>query len=75
MRSRLTTLIDPEEAARLARDPLALQWTRTREVWDDAVAERFERQYMKPLFDAFEGTNTELHQLMRMMQDTRRECQ
>lgn len=67
-------LLDQEEMARLTRDPLALQWRRTKEVWHDSVCERFERQYMQPLMAAFEGTNAELHELLLLMQRTRREC-
>jgi hypothetical protein len=61
-----------EEQLKLLIDPLERQWQRTRAMWKDPVGERFERQYMKPLLAAIDGTNKQLYSLLGVIDRTRR---
>ncbi len=64
-RSRLTAL---------TRD-LSAHWRLTRESWNDAKAEEFERLYLKPLLASVDRAALALEQLDEVVIKARKDCE
>jgi hypothetical protein len=54
---------------------LSGQWQQTKEYWQDAKAEEFERQYMTELFSSVDKTVAVMEQLEKLINKIRSDCE
>jgi hypothetical protein len=58
----------------LTRD-LAARWEGTRDSWNDAKRDEFERRFLRPLFAAVDKADTALEQLDELVTQVRKDCE
>ena len=53
---------------------LLIKWQQTREDWDDAVADEFEKIYLEPLQQALRSASSAMDQMAQVMSNVDRDC-
>lgn len=54
---------------------LTARWSETRESWNDAKRDEFERVFLRPLLAAVDRADTALEQLDDLVTHARRDCE
>jgi hypothetical protein len=53
---------------------LLVRWQQTREDWDYAVADEFEKLYLEPLQQALRNASSAMDQMAQVMSNVDRDC-